>query len=1076
VNVIEDNVEWTYNLTVPAGETKRLASFTVLGTTRAEAIAAANTLVTNTGFGGEAAAFLTNDELSSLANFQFNSPPAEVVLTGNTVSENLPAGTTVGNLSTSDPNPGDTFTYSLVPGTGDVDNALFTLSGNSVLTAAAFDFESRSSYSLRVRSTDAGGLWTEGVFTITVLNQPEGTAGNDSFVLTYTSTTVSVTVATVGKPISSLGSFPLETPLRLAGFGGTDSVRVVTTAGTDTIEAQGSGFVINGSSLILDSIEATVLAGGAGNDSYRFDADSAIGLITLDDISGLDTLDFSPTTTAAIAVDLALATNQIVNTNLSLNLKSGARFENVIGGALNDSILGNSLANLLIGEAGDDTIMGLLGNDVLDGSAGNDVLDGGVGNDVYRYDADSSQGTETLTDAVGIDTISFASTSASVTFSLGLTTPQSINGGALVLTLESLLFDHVTGGSGHDALFGNALANTLNGGEGDDTLTGDSGNDLLIGAGGNDSLLGGIGNDSYLFAADTPLGSDTLNDDVGLETISFAGTSAGVSLDLGLTTLQTVNGSLAITLASATGFDNIIGGNGDDVFTGNSARNSLTGHAGNDTLNGAAGNDTYVFDADLVSGTDTITEPVAGGIDTLSFTLTTFSAVTVNLGTTSTQVVNANLSLILQSDSSIENITAGTIGSTLIGNGLANRLVGGMGHDRLEGGVGHDTLAGNAGNDTLIGGEHNDSLFGAAGNDLQVGGAGDDTYAFDLDLTIGDDSIDESGGGTDTLDFTTSTTLGATVDLSQPTSQPVAPGSSLTLGSGTTVENVRAGSVSSLITGNSLANRITGGIGDDTLNGGDGDDVLMGAAGNDSLSGGNGKDSLSGDAGNDTLDGGRDDDVYLFDFDAATGIGADVIADAGGVDTLDFTLTTTQGITLLDLDVNTSQVVNSDRLTLTIQSETVVETVLGTAMSDVIRGNGADNVLVGNAGNDTLEGRSGRDILIGGLGADTLDSGDDHDILIGGRTNHDAIIGKLHDLRTEWISPAGYSTRVSNLRAVAGVGATGSSLRARVNVLNDAGADDTLTGGLGADWFFKAIDDTITDLFNDFAGELTDVL
>ena len=43
-------------------------------------------------------------------------------------------------------------------------------------------------------------------------------------------------------------------------------------------------------------------------------------------------------------------------------------------------------------------------------------------------------------------------------------------------------------------------------------------------------------------------------------------------------------------------------------------------------------------------------------------------------------------------------------------------------------------------------------------------------------------------------------------------------------------------------------------------------------------------------------------------------------------------------------------------------------------------------------------------------------------------------------------------------------------------VLNDAAADDTLAGGQGADWFFKAIDDRITDLFNNFAGELTDVL
>jgi uncharacterized delta-60 repeat protein len=79
VNVIEDNVEWTYDLTVPAGATKRLAYFTVLGTTRAEAIAAANALVTPSGFGGEAAAFLTTEELASIANFQFGSIAVDLV-------------------------------------------------------------------------------------------------------------------------------------------------------------------------------------------------------------------------------------------------------------------------------------------------------------------------------------------------------------------------------------------------------------------------------------------------------------------------------------------------------------------------------------------------------------------------------------------------------------------------------------------------------------------------------------------------------------------------------------------------------------------------------------------------------------------------------------------------------------------------------------------------------------------------------------------------------------------------------------------------------------------------------------
>lgn len=87
VTVTDDNVEWTYNLTVDAGQTKRLAYFTVLGTTRADD-RRRYSLVTNTGFGGQAAAFLTAGELSSLANFQFGTLSATVDGSGNlTISD-----------------------------------------------------------------------------------------------------------------------------------------------------------------------------------------------------------------------------------------------------------------------------------------------------------------------------------------------------------------------------------------------------------------------------------------------------------------------------------------------------------------------------------------------------------------------------------------------------------------------------------------------------------------------------------------------------------------------------------------------------------------------------------------------------------------------------------------------------------------------------------------------------------------------------------------------------------------------------------------------------------------------------
>ena len=77
-------------------------------------------------------------------------------------------GTTVGTLSTTDPDVGNTFTYTLVSGAGSADNASFTISGNVLKTAAVFDYAVKKSYTIRIRSTDQGGLYKEKVFTIEV--------------------------------------------------------------------------------------------------------------------------------------------------------------------------------------------------------------------------------------------------------------------------------------------------------------------------------------------------------------------------------------------------------------------------------------------------------------------------------------------------------------------------------------------------------------------------------------------------------------------------------------------------------------------------------------------------------------------------------------------------------------------------------------------------------------------------------------------------------------------------------------------------------------------------------------------
>lgn len=112
------------------------------------------------------------DQMATDYDFSFSvasdQAPTDLALAPTNVDEGQPVGTTVGTFSTTDPDLGDTFLYTLVAGTGDTDNGSFTISSDTLKTNAIFDVDVQSSYSIRVRSTDSGSLHVEGVFTITV--------------------------------------------------------------------------------------------------------------------------------------------------------------------------------------------------------------------------------------------------------------------------------------------------------------------------------------------------------------------------------------------------------------------------------------------------------------------------------------------------------------------------------------------------------------------------------------------------------------------------------------------------------------------------------------------------------------------------------------------------------------------------------------------------------------------------------------------------------------------------------------------------------------------------------------------
>ena len=102
-----------------------------------------------------------------------NRPPTNITLSNAGVPENRPAGTVVGTLDAADADAGDTHTFALINGNGSADNAAFAIDGDQLKTAAVFDFEAKSSYSIRVRARDERGAAFQKALTISVTDVAE---------------------------------------------------------------------------------------------------------------------------------------------------------------------------------------------------------------------------------------------------------------------------------------------------------------------------------------------------------------------------------------------------------------------------------------------------------------------------------------------------------------------------------------------------------------------------------------------------------------------------------------------------------------------------------------------------------------------------------------------------------------------------------------------------------------------------------------------------------------------------------------------------------------------------------------
>ena len=429
-------------------------------------------------------------------------------------------------------------------------------------------------------------------------------------------------------------------------------------------------------------------------------------------------------------------------------------------------------------------------------------------------------------------------------------------------------------------------------------------------------------------------------------------------------------------------------------------------------------------------GTDTIVELAGQGTDTVQSTATYTIASLAN----------------------VEFITlTGAAAANATGNAAANLLTGNTAANLLTGADGNDTLIGGDGNDTMTGGVGTDSLQGGLGNDLYIDVAGDSV-------------VEAAGGGTDTIQSSTSQSISS-------------------LGE---VENiVMTGTAGISATGNALGNAITGNTGNNILDGGAGADTLAGGLGNDSYrvdnlldqvieAGAAGTDTvlstisyvlaaaqsvevlgttsaagtgainltgnelaqrLDGNAGINILDGkgGADqmyglggNDSYRVDhvsdqvFEAAGG-GTDTV-----LTTLSFTLAAGQSVETLG---------TTDQLGLTVINLT------GNELVQRLNGNAAANILDGKAGADQMYGYAGNDTYY-------VDNAGD-------------VVGESSGNGTDTVlSSVSYALStnqsfevlgVVNAAGVEAINLTGNNLDQRLN--GNAGAN-ILNGGAGADQMY----------------------
>jgi Ca2+-binding RTX toxin-like protein len=556
--------------------------------------------ILNLAHGDFANALIIDNVAFSHAPAEFNDAPTAIELSDLTIAENVVAGTVVADVSVTDPDAGETFSYEL---TNDAEGR-FEIDASTgqirVADGAELNHEAANSHEIEVKVTDSAGNERLESFSLQVTDVNEAIESlslDNATVEEHTPAGYVVGQIQVNDPDAgdthsfelvddAGGRFELRDDGSVVVGDGADlhyesaaqheiEVRVTDSAGNVrseriTIQVSNVGEETSGTE------GADYLSGGDGRDTLSGQGgnDTLQGGDGDDQLDGGAGNDYLYGNAGDDAIDggegrdgvMFYSSQQGVDVDLEAGTATGEgndtlqNVEDVFGSVHDDTIRGDAGDNILYGNSGDDVLEGREGDDTFYAGVGEDQIDGGEGTDTISYYT------------------SFSADGVKVDLSSG--TAQVGDDHSTISGVENIdgsrMDDQITGDAGDNRIEGAAGDDTIQGGAGDDILAGDVtdlhaiyrqfgsrpwgvdgndvidggvGDDTLIGGGGDDSLTGGEGNDKAVFSGNLSDYEVTQNSDgsVTVRDLRTVGDTDGTDTLRGVEDLEFADGLVSLS-------------------------------------------------------------------------------------------------------------------------------------------------------------------------------------------------------------------------------------------------------------------------------------------------------------------------------------------------------------------------------------------------------------------------------------------------------------------------------------------------------------------------------------------------